>query len=102
MDREGEVGVGLEWNGNLGRPRGTEGGGVDFTWGWWLHREKRRRGRYEFRTGIGTVGYLWLMTPPPLRRAVAAVLILALSPSEQRGSLGTMSLPDLYRIKYNC
>lgn len=39
---------------------GGKGGGVDFTWGWWLHREKRRRGRYEFRTGIGTAGYLWL------------------------------------------
>lgn len=41
---------------------------IDFTWGWWSHREKHR---YEFRTGKGTtIGYLWLMTlsrSPPVR-----------------------------------
>lgn len=94
------VGTGEDENGTgtgtgTGWPRGRESGGVDFTWGWWSHHEKRRRGRHEFRTGIGTAGYLWLMTP----------LTLALSPSGQRGSRGIaqfVSLPDLYRIKYNC
>jgi len=47
VDRKGEVGVGREWNENLGWPRGMEGGGVDFTWGW-SHREKRRRGGMSF------------------------------------------------------
>jgi len=46
VDRKGEVGVGREWNENLGWPRGMEGG-VDFTWGW-SHREKRRRGGMSF------------------------------------------------------
>lgn len=33
----------------MGIERGYRGE-VDFTWGWWSHREKCYRGRYEFRT----------------------------------------------------
>lgn len=83
MDRGGEAGVGRmrmerEWAGQEGGGEEEEGRSR-FHLG--LHREKRQRGWYEFRTGtIGTVEYLWLMTLP---------LTLALSPFGQRGPHGT-------------